>query len=63
MKDFDDPLDLLNDDGDGAVEICILEEEEKLIKGGASNKSGCCVVLLMLTSSLLIGAWCVRQMV
>ena len=29
MEDFDDPLDLLDDDGDGVVEMSILEDEER----------------------------------
>lgn len=28
MKDFDGPLGLLNDAGNGALEMCLLEEEE-----------------------------------
>ena len=44
MQDFDDPLDLLDDDGDGVIEISLLEEEEKRKKGGSNNKSGCCVL-------------------
>jgi hypothetical protein len=55
MEDFEDQLDLLNDDGDGVVEISLLEEEEKGKKGGSNNKSGCCVVFL--GYKIL---WCVR---
>ena len=62
MQDYDDPLDLLDDDGDGVIEISLLEEEEILKKGG-SNKSGCCVVFLMLSSSLLVAGWCVSQVI
>lgn len=29
MDEFDDGLDLLDDDGDGVVETCLLEEEDK----------------------------------
>ena len=32
MQDFEDPLDLLEDDGDGVIEMSILEEEEKQSK-------------------------------
>ena len=32
MNDFDDPLDLLDDDGDGVIEMCLLEKEEKQTK-------------------------------
>ena len=63
MQDFDDPLDLLDDDGDGVIEMSLIEEEEKLKKGGSSNKSGCCVVFLMLGSSLIITGWYVSQMI
>jgi hypothetical protein len=61
MEDYDDPLDLLDDDGDGVIEISLFEEEEKHPKGGSNNKSGCCVVFLLLSSSLIIAGWCVRQ--
>ena len=63
MEDFDDPLDLLDDDGDGVIEMSLLEEEEKHEKGGSSNKSGCCVVFLLLGSSLVLAGWSVSQMV
>jgi hypothetical protein len=62
MEDFDDPLDLLNDDGDGVVEMSLLEEEEKLKKGGG-NKSGCCVVFLLISSSLTIAGWCMSKLI
>ena len=63
MKDFDDPLDLLDDDGDGVIEMSLLEEEETRKKGGGNNKSGCCVVFLMLGSSITILGWCLSRMV
>jgi hypothetical protein len=63
MNDFDDdPLDLLEDDGDGVIEMSLLEEEEKLKKGGG-NKSGCCVIFLMLGASLGMVGWYVSQLV
>jgi hypothetical protein len=61
MQDSGDSLDLLNDDGDGAVEMCLLEEKEKHRKTGSRNKSGCCVLFLVLSSSLIIAGWCLRQ--
>ena len=33
MEDFDDQLDLLDDDGDGVIEMCLVEEEEERKKG------------------------------
>ena len=63
MQDFDDPLDLLNDDGDGVVEVSLFEEEEKLQKGGRGKKSGCCIVFLTLSSSLILAGWYVSQIV
>jgi len=44
MSDFDDPLDLLDDDGDGVVEMCLIEEENRK-KGGTNKNSGCCILL------------------
>jgi hypothetical protein len=64
MQDFEDPLDLLEDDGDGVIEMSILEEEEKQSKkGGSNNNSSCCVVFLILSSSMIIAGWCVIQIV
>jgi hypothetical protein len=57
MKDSGDPLDLLNDDGDAVVELCLLGEEEKGRKGGSQNRSGCSIVFLVLASALLMGGW------
>ncbi|KPJ97507.1 MAG: hypothetical protein AMJ60_10980 [Desulfobacterales bacterium SG8_35] len=58
MKDPADPMDLLNDDGSGTVEMCLLEEEGKHKKDGRNTPSGCCIVLLLLGTSLTIAAWC-----
>ncbi len=63
MEDFDDQLDLLNDDGDGVIEMSLLEEEETRKKGGSNNKSGCCVVFLLFSSSLIISGWYVSRLV
>jgi hypothetical protein len=62
MKEFEDPLDLLNDDGDGVIEMCLLEEEKKQKKNIDKN-SGCCVLFLMLSSSLVISGWCISNFV
>jgi len=63
MKDFDDPLDLLADDGDGVVEMSFLEKEEKSPKDGRRKNSGCWVVFLVLSSSLILSKWYVIQVV
>jgi len=63
MNEFDDPLDLLGDDGDGVVEMCLLEEEGKLKNRSENKSSGCCVVLLLLVSSMVLAGWCVSQLV
>jgi hypothetical protein len=64
MEDSDDPLDLLHDDGDGVVEMCLLEEEEKRDQDGGNNKkTGCCVVFFLIGSSIAIAGWCMSQLV
>ena len=45
MENHEDPLDLLGDDGDGVIEMCLLDEEEKHAKGSNNNNSGCCLLL------------------
>lgn len=50
---FDEnPLDLLDGDGDDAIEMSILLDEKNKGNGGnrPSGKSGCCVLLLGLGS-------------
>jgi hypothetical protein len=50
MAHDEDPLDLLEDDGDGVIETILLlegEEEKKQIK----TKTGCSVVFLVATLS------------
>jgi hypothetical protein len=63
MEDFDDPLDLLDDDGDGVVEMSIFEEEKKLKKGGSNNNSGCCIIFLALGSSTLLSIWGITKLI
>jgi len=50
-------LDLLNDDGDGVIEMCLLDEAEKRNRGGSANKSGCCLAILLIGSALAIAGW------
>lgn len=57
MKNSDDPLDLLDDDGDGIVEMSLLEEEEKLKRSRGNKNSGCCVVFLILITPLIAAGW------
>ena len=54
MDDFDeDPLDLLEDDGDGVIETTLLLDEDAENQQQPAKNSGCAVVLMVLTSSLL----------
>jgi hypothetical protein len=65
MEDFDeDPLDLLEDDGDGVIEMGLFFDDDK--KGNDSGSeppgnSGCCVVILGMGASLLITGWGVAK--
>ncbi len=58
MEDFDgDPLDLLDDDGDGVIEMGLFfDEDEKNKQSGIKppGNSGCCIVLLGIGTSLLV---------
>ena len=56
-----DPLDLLSDDGDGVVEVSLLEEEEKHKKSAKSTNSGCSIAFLIIGSSLVLAGWCMIQ--
>lgn len=61
MDEFDeDPLDLLEDDGDGVIEMPLFFDEDSKNKQGErppASHSGCCVLLLGLITSLLIFGW------
>ena len=57
----EDPLDLLDDDGDGVIEMCLLEEQEKREKSGGNKNTGCCVVFLVLCSPVITIGWTVSQ--
>ena len=52
MDDFDrDPLDLLEDDGNGVIETILMEEEEKPIQ----QRTGCAVFLVGVSSAVGAG--------
>jgi len=57
MDDFnDDPLDLLEDDGDGVIEtILLFDEEEK--KQSIQAKTGCVVPLVIIGSTAVGTVW------
>jgi hypothetical protein len=61
MEDFDeDPLDLLDDDGDGVIETCLFFDEDGKDKQSGNKppgKGGCCVLLLGVGTSLLMASW------
>ena len=65
MDDFDeDPLDLLEDDGDGVIEMCLfIDEDEKDKKDGSkpTGNSGCCVVILGMGASMLVAGWGISE--
>ncbi len=57
FDDFDNPLDILDDDGDDAVEMCLFFDEDGKSKGGGnqpSNNSGCSIGLLVLGASFTV---------
>jgi len=60
MDEFeDDPLDLLEDDGDGVIEtILLLDEDEKKTD---QLKTGCSVLLLAAGSMVGVGWWMTRM--
>ncbi len=67
MEDFDeDPLDLLEDDGDGVIEMGLFfDEDEKGNDSGRkpSGNSGCCVVLLGMGASILLAGWGIMKLI
>lgn len=63
MDDNEDPLDLLGDDGDGVIEMCLLDEEEKRAKGSGNHNSGCCILLLSVGASTALSIWGLTQIV
>lgn len=58
MDDFEeDPLDLLEDDGDGVIETILMEEEEEPIQ----QRTGCAVFLVGLGASFGAGWWIINS--
>ena len=58
LDDFDeDPLDLLEDDGDGVIEMGLFFDEDKQSGNKPPGNSGCCVVFLAIGTSIGTAAW------
>ena len=57
--DDDSPLDILDGDGDDAMEMCLFfdDDDKKNKASKPPGNSGCCVVLLAIGSSLAGAAW------
>ena len=53
MSFDEDPLDLLEDDGDGVIETAIFFDEEEQKKEGPPQNAGCCIVFLLLGSTIV----------
>ena len=55
MNPDEDPLDLLEDDGDGVIEMCLFfdEDAEKKKSQKSPQKTGCGVVLLLMGASVI----------
>lgn len=67
MNDLnEDPLDLLHDDGDGVIEMCLLFDKDKKNKqsgGKPPGNGGCCVVLLTMGSAVLLTGWGITKLI
>ena len=61
MEDFDNPLDLLDDDGDGVVEMCLLETEKNKKRDDRKNR-GCCVALVLF-GAFILSLWGVAKFI
>lgn len=58
MDDFDDdPLDLLEDDGDGVIETILMEDEEKPVQ----HRTGCAVLLIGVSSTAGTVWWVIEK--
>lgn len=69
MEDFEEfdesPLDILDGDGDDAVEMCLFFDEDGKSKnsgGRPPSSSGCCVVFLAFGSSVALSAWGIAEL-
>lgn len=58
MSKDDDPLDLLEDDGDGVIETITLFDEDGQSQDHRAPKTGGCCVSLMLTGSTVAAIGC-----
>ena len=67
MDDFhEDPLDLLDDDGDGVSETCLFFDEDGEDKQGGGKppgNSGCCVVILCVGVSMAMVGWGLTKLI
>ena len=62
MEDFeDDPLDLLEDDGDGVIETILLLDDEEEKEKPILERTGCAVLLIGVSSTVGAGWWCISK--
>lgn len=62
MEDFDDfeesPLDILDGDGDDALEMCLFfDKDDEARKRKPGNNTGCSFILLAAGSGVLAATW------
>ena len=59
MSHYEDPLDLLEDDGDGIIEMCLFfdEDSDKKNPKGSPQKAGCSVMLLLMGTSVILAGF------
>ena len=53
MSFDEDPLDLLEDNGDGVIETAIFFDEEEQKKERPPQNTGCCIVLVLIGSTIV----------
>ncbi len=63
MGHDEDPLDLLEDDGDGVNEMCLFfdKESEKDNPKGPPQKAGCGFVLLLVGASIISAGFLIEK--